>query len=187
MRAVPGNSRTTPPPILGPLRGPSPQGEGEESLLRALESFTPLAGRGARRRIAVPGGTALLLDESYNGNGASMRAALAVLALQPARRRIAVLGDMLELGEAGPGEHAALAGPVTAAADQLFACGPLMRQLFDTLPPQIRAVHAPDSATLAPIVAGQIMAGDAILVKGSLGSRMKTIVNALDALSAEAR
>ena len=137
--------------------------------------------------IAVPGGTALLLDESYNGNGASMRAALAVLALQPATRRIAVLGDMLELGDAGPAEHAALADPVTRAADLLFACGPLMRHLFDTVPPHIRAAHAADSAALAPIVAQQVAPGDAILVKGSLGSRMKTIVNALDALTAETR
>ena len=162
--------RTTPPPI------PLPPGEGDEFAspaafpaaspagspapypiaalaVRALEAFTPIPGRGARRRIALPGGTALLLDESYNGNGASMRAALAVLALQPARRRIAVLGDMLELGDAGPAEHAALAEPVMAAADLLFACGPLMRHLFDTVPPHIRAAHAANSAALASIVA----------------------------------
>ena len=74
----------------------------------------PLAGRGARRTVPVGCGTALLLDESYNGNGASMRAALDVLRLQPARRRIAVLGDMLELGDEGPAEHAALAEAVVA-------------------------------------------------------------------------
>ena len=88
--------------------------------------------RGAARRGAgAAGGTALLLDESYNGNGASMRAALAVLRLQPARRRVAVLGDMLELGDDGPAEHRALADRCRAAADLLFACGPLMRHLFD--------------------------------------------------------
>ena len=156
-------------------------------MLRALESFTPVAGRGTRRTLALPGGTALLLDESYNGNGASMRAALSVLALQPATRRIAVLGDMLELGDAGPAEHAALAEPVAAAADRLFACGPLMRHLFDTVPPHIRAGYARDSATLAEAVAQHVAPGDAVLVKGSLGSRMKTIVNALDALTAETR
>ena len=100
----------------------------------ALEGFAPVAGRGARRTIAVPGGTALLLDESYNGNPASMRAALTVLRLQPAKRRIAVLGDMLELGDAGPAEHRALAADVAAAADRLFACGPLMHGLFDAVP-----------------------------------------------------
>ncbi len=100
----------------------------------SLEAFEPLAGRGARRRLAVGRGTALLLDESYNGNGASMRAALDVLRLQAAKRRIAVLGDMLELGDEGPAEHAALAEAVASSADRLFTCGPLMRHLFEQCP-----------------------------------------------------
>ncbi len=149
-------------------------------ITRALEDFSPVIGRGARRQITLPGGTALLLDESYNGNPASMRAALEVLRLQPARRRIAVLGDMLELGGAGPAEHRALATDVAATADRLFACGPLMQQLFAAVPIPIRAAHAPDSASLAPIVARAVADGDAILVKGSLGSRMKLVVNALE-------
>jgi UDP-N-acetylmuramoyl-tripeptide--D-alanyl-D-alanine ligase len=151
-----------------------------ERAARTLETFVPLAGRGARRRIDVAGGTALLLDESYNGNPASMRAALAVLRLQPAERRIAVLGDMLELGEAGPAEHRALAEDVVAAADRVFACGPLMRGLFDTVPERLRAAYAGDSASLAPILARAVAPGDAILIKGSLGSRMKLVVNALE-------
>jgi UDP-N-acetylmuramoyl-tripeptide--D-alanyl-D-alanine ligase len=149
-------------------------------LARALEGFAPVAGRGARRQIALPSGTALLLDESYNGNPASMRAALAVLRLQPARRRVAVLGDMLELGEAGPDEHRALADEVAAAADCLFACGPLMHELFAAVPAAIRVAQTGDSASLAPIVARSVAAGDAILIKGSLGSRMKLVVEALE-------
>ena len=149
-------------------------------IARALESFSPLTGRGARRPIGVPGGTALLLDESYNGNPASIRAALAVLRLQPARRRIAVLGDMLELGDAGPAEHRALAPDVAAAADQLFACGPLMAELFAAVPEAVRGIHSADSASLAPVLARAVRPGDAILVKGSLGSRMKLVVNALE-------
>ncbi len=150
---------------------------------RVIERFAPITGRGARRKIALPGGNALLLDESYNGNGASMRAGLDVLRLQPATRRIAVLGDMLELGEAGQAEHAGLAADVARSADLLFACGPLMRHLFDAVPPALRGAHAADSAALAPVVAAAITAGDAILVKGSLGSRMKRIVDAIDALT----
>ncbi|MGE0223955.1 MAG: UDP-N-acetylmuramoyl-tripeptide--D-alanyl-D-alanine ligase [Acetobacteraceae bacterium] len=150
---------------------------------RALEGFMPLIGRGARRTLTLPAGRILLLDESYNGNGASMRAALEVLRLQPARRRIAVLGDMLELGEAGPAEHAALAEPAAASADLVFACGPLMRHLFDALPTSRRGAHAPDSAALAPLIAATLTKADAVLVKGSLGSRMKRIVDALDALA----
>jgi UDP-N-acetylmuramoyl-tripeptide--D-alanyl-D-alanine ligase len=152
---------------------------------RALEGFAPIAGRGARRPIRLPNGTALLLDESYNGNGASMRAALDVLRLQPAKRRIAVLGDMLELGEEGPREHAALAPAVATCADTLFACGPLMQRLFDALPDRLRGAHAADAATLAAIVAQAVVPGDAILVKGSLGSRMKHVVDAIDALTTE--
>jgi UDP-N-acetylmuramoyl-tripeptide--D-alanyl-D-alanine ligase len=125
----------------------------------------------------------LLLDESYNANGASMRAALDVLRLQPAARRVAVLGDMLELGEAGPAEHSGLAGDVARSADLVFTCGPLMRRLFDALPVSIRGHHAEDAAALAPVVATRIETGDAILVKGSLGSRMRAIVAALDALT----
>jgi UDP-N-acetylmuramoyl-tripeptide--D-alanyl-D-alanine ligase len=145
-----------------------------------LQRFAPVIGRGARRQIALAGGTALLLDESYNGNPASMRAALAVLRLQPARRRIVVLGDMLELGDAGPGEHRALAVEVAASADHLFACGPLMRDLFAAVPAAIRVAHTRDSASLAPILARFVTAGDAVLIKGSLGSRMKLVVNALE-------
>ena len=155
-------------------------GSSGNRIAQALQSFAPIVGRGARRQIAVPGGTALLLDESYNGNPASIRAALAVLRLQPARRRIAVLGDMLELGEFGPAEHRALAADVAAAADHLFACGPLMGELFAATPQPMRGAHTPDSASLAPIVASALAPGDAVLVKGSLGSRMKFVVNALE-------
>ena len=147
----------------------------------ALEAFQPLAGRGLTRTVAVDGGSALLLDETYNGNGASMRAALDVLRLQPARRRIAALGDMLELGEEGPAEHAALAEAVTGSVDLLFTCGPLMRTLFDRVPAALRAAHAPDAAALAPIVAAAIACGDAVLVKGSQGSFMQRVIQGITA------
>jgi UDP-N-acetylmuramoyl-tripeptide--D-alanyl-D-alanine ligase len=133
-----------------------------------------------RRTIAAGSGSALLLDESYNGNGASMRAALDVLRLQPALRRVAVLGDMLELGEEGPAEHTALADAVVASADCLFSCGPLMRSLFDSVPDTVRGFHAVDSAALAPVVAAAVRDGDAVLVKGSLGSGMKRVITALE-------
>ena len=147
----------------------------------ALANFAPMRGRGARHRIAVAGGDVLLLDESYNASAASVRAALQVLALQPATRRIVVLGDMLELGDAATAEHSGLASSVVSAADMAFTCGPLMRRLHDLLPDRIRGVHADDSAALAPIVAAALRPGDAVLVKGSLGSRMNRIVQALSA------
>jgi UDP-N-acetylmuramoyl-tripeptide--D-alanyl-D-alanine ligase len=153
----------------------------------ALEAFVPLAGRGAQREIKLRSGAAQLLDESYNGNGASMRAALDVLRLQPARRHIAVLGDMLELGDEGPAEHADLAEAVIRSVDRLFTCGPLMRKLFDAIPEALRGAHAANSAALAPIVAAAIAPGDVILVKGSLGSGMKRVIEAIDAIESANR
>jgi UDP-N-acetylmuramoyl-tripeptide--D-alanyl-D-alanine ligase len=147
----------------------------------ALTDFQPLRGRGARRRIDVTGGEALLIDESYNASAPAVRAALEVLSLQPATRRIVVLGDMLELGEEGPGEHISLAPSVASVADLLFTCGPLMRLLHEAVPARIRGAHAADSAALAPMVAAALRPGDAVLVKGSLGSRMIRIVQALHA------
>ena len=147
----------------------------------ALAGFSPVAGRGVRRMVRVPGGEALLLDESYNASRASVRAALAVLALQPAERRIAVLGDMLELGSAGPDEHAALAGDVVSGADLLFTSGSLMARLHEAVPPALRGAHADSAAALAPLVVAALRPGDAVLVKGSLGSRMKLVVQAIEA------
>ena len=149
--------------------------------IAGLEAFVPLPGRGARRNVAVPGGSVLLLDESYNGNSTSMRAALDVLRLQQAQRRVAVLGDMLELGDEGPAEHTGLAEAVTASVDCLFTCGPLMRTLFDAVPPSLRGGHAGHSGALAPLVAAHLHRGDVVLVKGSLGSGMKRVVEAIEA------
>jgi UDP-N-acetylmuramoyl-tripeptide--D-alanyl-D-alanine ligase len=148
---------------------------------RALETFSPVAGRGARRPIL--GGTATLLDESYNASGASMRAALAVLRLLPATRRVAVLGDMLELGDHSAREHADLADAVSDSADLLYACGPWMKYLFNAVAAEKIGLHAPDSTALAPAVCAAVRAGDAVLVKGSLGSRMRVVVDALEKAS----
>ena len=143
----------------------------------ALAAFRPIAGRGLQRPIR--GGDILLLDESYNASSASVRAALGVLAALPGRR-VAVLGDMLELGKFGPSEHAALTADVAASADLLYACGPLMRHLYDGVPDHARGAHRQDSAALAPVVAAAIRPGDAVLVKGSLGTRMRLVVTALE-------
>ncbi|MGH7153449.1 MAG: UDP-N-acetylmuramoyl-tripeptide--D-alanyl-D-alanine ligase, partial [Acetobacteraceae bacterium] len=167
---------------LAALTAAASLGVAPEAATRALERFSPMVGRGARRCLELPDGSATLLDESYNGNGASMRAALEVLRLLPARRHVAALGDMLELGEAGPTEHASLADDAASAADLVFVCGPLMRALYDRLPANKRGGCAVDSAELAAMLPAAIRPGDAILVKGSLGTRMKLVVSALDNL-----
>ena len=146
----------------------------------ALSGFGAGAGRGEMRRISTPdNGTALLLDESYNASDSSIRAALAVLTQQKARRRIVVLGDMLELGDFGPDLHAALATDAASAADLVYACGPLMGHLFAALPAGSQGAHTLDAASLAPIVAAALRDGDAVLVKGSLGMRMSGIIRAV--------
>jgi UDP-N-acetylmuramoyl-tripeptide--D-alanyl-D-alanine ligase len=145
----------------------------------ALDGFAAFAGRGARRDIRVGGKRILLLDESYNASQASMRAAFAVLALQPGRH-VAVLGDMLELGEAAVDEHRGLAEAAAEAADRIFCAGPAMRHLFDSLPESKQGDWAPDAASLVPAVLAALAEGDAVLVKGSFGSRMRDVISALE-------
>ena len=121
----------------------------------------------------------MLLDESYNASDTSVRAALLVLAAQKASRRIAVLGDMRELGDFGPDLHLALAVDAANAADLIYACGPLMSHLYAALPPGNRGAHMPDAAGLAPLLAAALRDGDAVLVKGSLGMRMADVIRAI--------
>lgn len=145
-----------------------------------LAGFRAMPGRGDRRRIATPdGGSALLLDEAYNGQPPSMRAALALLKLLPGRRKIAVLGQMGELGDFAEAEHAALAAHLREAADLVFACGPLMRHAVAALPPAMVGAWTASVTDLAPVVRDAVRDGDTILVKGSLATGMKTVVRAL--------
>lgn len=156
-----------------------------------LQHMRPLKGRGERHLISLPGGSAELVDDSYNANPSSMRAAVAVLGnAKPAGggRRLAVLGDMLELGDEAPILHAGLAAPLRQAGiDLVFTCGSLMAALSEALPPAMRGGHASDSQALAPEVIEALRPGDVVLVKGSLGSRMAHVVDALRALDGGGR
>jgi UDP-N-acetylmuramoyl-tripeptide--D-alanyl-D-alanine ligase len=149
----------------------------------ALAGLAPPTGRGQRIVLSLPGGSALLIDESYNANPASMRAALALLGQAPVGRRgrrIAVLGDMLELGPAGAELHRGLAEAVIAHdIDCVYCAGPLMRALWDALPGERRGHYADSAAALEPEVVRAIADGDAVMVKGSLGSKMGPIAKAL--------
>jgi UDP-N-acetylmuramoyl-tripeptide--D-alanyl-D-alanine ligase len=150
----------------------------------ALSQIEPAAGRGVRRTLEVVGGEATLIDESYNANPASMAAALNVLGqavVGPQGRRIAVLGDMLELGPTSAELHRGLNEAVKANhIDLVYCCGPLMRNLWDALSTGKRGGYADSSASLEAQAVGAVRAGDAIMIKGSLGSKMKTIVQALE-------
>lgn len=149
----------------------------------ALARLEPPKGRGVRHKLKARGGVFTVVDESYNANPASMEAALALLArvsTGKGGRRIAVLGDMLELGPQGPALHAGLAKPIDALGiDTVYAAGPLMRHLWDALPAGRRGVYAATAAQLAETLAGDVQAGDAVMIKGSLGSRMGPLVETL--------
>ena len=154
-----------------------------ETAARTLADMTPPKGRGERHLIKAGAGTAELIDESYNASPVSMKAAIATLAAaRPGKGglRIAVLGDMLELGEQSAALHAGVAQAVTAwNIDVVHTAGPLSAALRDALPEDRRGIHADDSAALAPLVKAAVKAGDVVMVKGSAGSRMGRVVKAL--------
>jgi UDP-N-acetylmuramoyl-tripeptide--D-alanyl-D-alanine ligase len=158
-----------------------------ETALAALAEFEPIEGRGAERVVRIPGGTFTLVDESYNANPVSMQAALTTLgARDVAGRRIVVLTDMLELGPQSARFHGDLATPIAAAGiDLVFCAGPLMKSLWEALPPTRRGAYAQNAAELAPQVASAMRAGDVVMVKGSNGSKAGAVAAALGALDLE--
>ena len=151
----------------------------------ALGDIVPLPGRGVRHEIAVAGGRALLIDESYNASPVAVRAALDVLAEVPTGkggRRIAVLGDMLELGDTAVAQHIALAGDVERKKiDLVFAVGPLMNRLYGQLQTARRGGAAGDARAMAALLSAVVRPGDVVLVKGSRHIGLEAVVEALAA------
>ena len=151
-----------------------------ERAARELGDLEVMPGRGRRLPVPLNGGTIEVIDESYNANPASMRAAFDVLALSRPTgngRRIAVLGDMLELGEHGPALHMELGRDLAARPiDLVYAAGPLMASLYGVLPARQRGGHAGNAKILAPLLLDALRPGDVVMVKGSLGTGMHHIV-----------
>lgn len=146
----------------------------------ALADMGGLPGRGERFLAAVDGGTALVIDESYNANPVSMRATLAVLAQESDRRRIAVLGGMRELGDDSAAYHAGLAGPIDEARlSHVILVGDEMRALARVLEGRTEFVHVADAATARDALRAVLTAGDAVLIKGSNGIGLSAVVAAL--------
>lgn len=141
-------------------------------------------GRGAQMRLDMGDGVAVLIDESYNANPVSMRAALTLLAQAPlpgqGGRRIAMLGDMLELGPEEDFLHAELADAISVLpVDIVHTAGPLMRHLHDVLPQDKRGLHGASCANILDTLVASVRAGDVVMIKGSNGSRMGSVVAAL--------
>ena len=166
---------------IASLGGDAEQGAADMATLNAL------AGRGARQRITTAKGAFDLIDESYNANPLSMAVSIATLGRAkpgPGGRRIAVLGDMLELGPTGGELHAGLAKPLAEhGIDLVFASGPLMNHLWPAIAERQRGGYAGVSSEIARAVADTVRAGDIVMVKGSNGSKMRLVVEALRALA----
>ncbi len=155
----------------------------------ALEAFYPPSGRGQKQALTISNNREILLiDDSYNANPASVQAALNVLGqtnFKANNRRIAVLGDMLELGSEAAKLHMDLSQAVIQnKIDLVFTCGPFMQHLFKNLPKKIQGAHFANSTLLADKIESVLDDGDIIMIKGSLGSQMKLIINKLKQLSA---
>lgn len=154
----------------------------------AISSSEPVEGRGSRILVTLIDGQppVTIIDESYNANPGSMLAAFSVFEMtEPVNggRRIAILGDMLELGKDGPTLHAGLANPLMKAkVDLLFCCGPQMEALYASLPPDWQGAHTKDSREISTLAALAVKPGDVVLIKGSAGSKMGYVVEALKAL-----
>jgi UDP-N-acetylmuramoyl-tripeptide--D-alanyl-D-alanine ligase len=147
----------------------------------ALADMAGLKGRGERHRVAVHGGEALVIDESYNANPASMAATLKTFgAHKVSGRRIAVLGAMRELGETSDGFHAGLAEPIEAACvDYAILVGEEMAPLAKALGQKVNIVHVADAASATKLALEAVRPGDAILVKGSNSIGLAALVEAL--------
>lgn len=150
-----------------------------------MSSLTAEDGRGARHELEHPdGGSFTLIDESYNANPTSMRASLTLLQatppVAPRGRRIAVLGDMLELGRQSGKLHADLARPIVdAEVNAVFIGGREMSVLKDALPVEIHVEYRQSTNELLPLVVRAIRPGDVVMIKSSQGIGFSRIVKAL--------
>ena len=153
---------------------------------KAIQKVTAKAGRGRQEEIAFGENSLRLIDESYNASPASVNAALEVLSMikpKATGRRIAVLGDMLELGERSECLHLDLLAKVRSSADLVFTVGPMMGQLGRNLPPILLGGQGATADEITGMVVGSLVHGDVILVKGSLGMAMAPIVSAIHNLA----
>ncbi len=171
-----------------------PLGADPDVTAQALAGWSPAPGRGTRERIvldAVEESGIDLIDDAFNANPASMAAALDRLAAArpgPGGRRVAVLGDMLELGPDEIKLHAALAGhPAMEGIDVVHAAGPRIRAAWEALAPDRRGLWRETAEELAGEIGGQLATGDVVLVKGSKSARTARVVDAIRRLGHRAR
>ena len=161
---------------VGVLAALSAAGADISEAAKQLSNWRPPLGRGAVEDLAG----IRLIDDAYNSNPTSLSAGLATLARLTGGRRVAILGDMLELGPDEIAMHRDMAAdPAMASVDLVHLAGPRMRALYDALPEDRRGIYAESAADLAARAAELVAIGDIVLVKGSKGSRISTVVDAL--------
>lgn len=161
---------------VGVLAALAAAGADVKNAAAALANWLPPKGRGAVEDL----GGVRLIDDAYNANPTSLLAGLVTLAGLEGGRRVAILGDMLELGEAEVAMHRDIAAdPVIAQIDLIHSAGPLMRNLHDALPQDKRGHWAESAADLAAMAEKLVAPGDIVLVKGSKSSKISTVVDAL--------
>ncbi|MDR1236041.1 MAG: UDP-N-acetylmuramoyl-tripeptide--D-alanyl-D-alanine ligase [Holosporaceae bacterium] len=155
------------------VSGISPQNLADE-----IHSFELSPGRGSR--IYLEDRDIILADDSYNACMTSTKSAIKLLAEQKNRRKVLILGDMLELGKDEIHLHENLSATIDKfETDIVFACGPLAKKLFDNLRDCKKGAWCPNSAELLEKVRGNLQNGDCILVKGSNSTKMNLIVDAI--------
>jgi UDP-N-acetylmuramoyl-tripeptide--D-alanyl-D-alanine ligase len=157
----------------------------DQKTIEALANFGELEGRGRILPLPVKGGEAILIDDSYNASPAAMRAAFAKTAevwesIGRKGRKLAALGNMLELGKDAPQLHTDLAADIVKHGfDGVYTAGNFMQHLHDVLPPQMCAGHVEKAMDLLPLLQKELRAGDILLIKGSHGSKMYELAKAL--------
>lgn len=147
----------------------------------ALSGYAPPEGRGNAEWLNLAdGGRALMVDDAYNANPESMRAALAGFALRPSDRKIIALGEMKELGPGADSLHEALSSPVLQCSPaHVFLVGEGMKPLARALESKVAVDWAETSGELQKIVNKTLISGDALLIKGSNASGMRALADAL--------
>lgn len=152
-----------------------------KKVAQALSTFNAGAGRG--KQILLHYKNVVILDESYNASALSIQACLKTLKLIASKRKIAVLGDIKELGQFSQNEHLSLIPYLLKYTDRVFACGPMMKIVFDHLPQHLQGAWGPSANNLIPFIQDDLLEYDTLLIKGSHSMNMNTIIHALTVLA----